>query len=274
MLTYFIALCGVCQPFSAPRGQNFPRGAFRRRKNGRAGAERAANSISFPENFGGRAVVAAGKTAVKSGHRIESALEYERGKPRVVLPLRPRHEVAHADHIHITVESLPDVAVEQAGKIILIVPEYAGYGVERDRFGIMFVDVVERVHDGAERGSGGGGNAFVMPQKVPHDHVHEPFFYQFRARSASLVRLAERVEIPAQGAVEGAVRQVRGQCLFLEYARKIVRIALPDDEYEVIVFGCGYKFVNGALVREDDVVLFGEKFLAADLAIDGAVRDI
>ena len=84
----------------------------------------------------------------------------------------------------------------------------------------MVVDVIEYRNDRAEGGGCGGGYALVVPQKTPDDYVHQPLLHEFRARAASVARLAERVEIGAQRPVEGAVGKVRGQGALLENARK------------------------------------------------------
>ena len=100
----------------------------------------------------------------------------EFGKIGVFHLFRFAHQIAYAYRVDIAVERFADISVEQAGKVVFIVSEHGGKALQRERFAVVVVDVIERRDDRADVGRGRDGLPLVVIEQTADNDVDISLF--------------------------------------------------------------------------------------------------
>lgn len=209
--------------------------------------------------------------AVEGRHRIEAAGVRQLAQVGFLLLFREGEHVVDAHHIDIAVDVFPDIAIEQAGKVVFVVTEHRGERFQRDRLRIMLVDIIERGDDGRHVRRGDHGRAPVMGKQFAEDDVDVSLRHQHGCQRFLVFQFEEEGQ---QRAVESLVRQQGRQRLLFQQGRKVVFVLRLDDQHIVLIGGGGGQLVHGAPPREDDVVLFRIKTLAVHHAEHPPLGDV
>ena len=222
----------------------------------------------FPKDLCGGLIVIFGEVTVEGRHGIESVGENECGECGSFFPLRFGNDLAHAYHIDIAVERFSDVGIEQAGKIVFVVAEFGRNGIERNRFGIMFVDIIECLNDNADIGRRGDGYGGIMRDEVPEDDIDQAFFGQFRGGRIFFERVESR-EVGNKRRIKIPIGKMAGQSFVLQKVGKIFGKARADDQNVVNEMRIGFQFMDAAFVYERDLIFRGDERHAVDAEFCG-----